>query len=218
MLKYKVKILEIDLILRNTIRLVCEKPEGYKYLPGQAASIWLPGILKPKPFTMTGIESDNFLEFIIRIYHDGGGFTVKLSQLKVGDYIEISKAWGKMFYKGDGVFIAGGCGITPFIAILRQMKNKKLLTKDTVLFYSCKSSLDVIHEKELKYYLGDNAIFTLTQESLGDYCYGRIDAKLIESKLDNFSKIFYLCGPNPFINEMKNFLKDKGVKEIVTEL
>jgi predicted ferric reductase len=37
--------------------------------------------------------------------------------------------FGAIEYKGEGVFIAGGAGVTPFIAILRQLQaDDKLLT------------------------------------------------------------------------------------------
>ncbi|MCB9359612.1 flavodoxin reductase [Candidatus Woesearchaeota archaeon] len=218
MIKHKVRILEFDEILRNTLRIVVTKPAGYDYKPGQAVSIWMPGIEKPKPFTMTSLPSDDHLEFIIRIYPNGGGFTMKMQQLKVGDELEITNAWGKMSFKGNGIFIAGGCGITPFIAILRELDRKEGVSDENLLFYSCKSNLDIINEKELKEYLGDNAVITLTREKIDNYKHGRIDAKMIEEKVDDFKRVFYLCGPMDFIKEMKDFLYSKGALEVVTEL
>jgi predicted ferric reductase len=43
-------------------------------------------------------------------------------KLKHGDELIIRDVWGAIEYKGEGVFIAGGAGVTPFIAILRQLQ------------------------------------------------------------------------------------------------
>jgi predicted ferric reductase len=43
----------------------------------------------------------------------------RIRKLKHGDELIIRDVWGAIEYKGEGVFIAGGAGVTPFIAILR---------------------------------------------------------------------------------------------------
>jgi predicted ferric reductase len=53
----------------------------------------------------------------------------RIRKLKHGDELIIRDVWGAIEYKGEGVFIAGGAGVTPFIAILRQLQaDDKLLT------------------------------------------------------------------------------------------
>jgi len=41
--------------------------------------------------------------------------------LKEGEELIIRDVWGAIAYKGEGYFIGGGAGITPFVAILRQL-------------------------------------------------------------------------------------------------
>ena len=48
-----------------------------------------------------------------------------ISKLKPGDDLIIRDVWGAISYKGEGVFIAGGAGVTPFISIFRDLKIKK---------------------------------------------------------------------------------------------
>src|SRR5215212_2264693 len=103
----------------------CEKPEGYHFIPGQATELsinkegWKD---EKRPFTFTSLNDDAYLEFTIKSYKDHDGVTNQLYQLKEGDEIIVRDVWGAIEYKGPGCFIAGGAGITPFIAILRQLK------------------------------------------------------------------------------------------------
>jgi predicted ferric reductase len=53
----------------------------------------------------------------------------RIRKLKHGDELIIRDVWGAIEYKGEGVFIAGGAGVTPFIAILHDYElMTKLLT------------------------------------------------------------------------------------------
>ena len=75
------------------------------------------------------------LEFVIKTYNDHLGVTNELSNLKRGDELVVRDVWGVIEYKGDGYFIAGGAGITPFIAILRQLQKDNKLKGNKLLFF-----------------------------------------------------------------------------------
>src|SRR4051812_29826259 len=133
-----VKILDIKKVTHNVKQFRLHKPEGYEFVPGQATEV---SINKPgwkderRPFTFTSLNDDAFLEFTIKIYNDHKGVTNELDSLKVGDEMIVHDVWGAISYQGPGCFIAGGAGITPFIAILRQLK-KKDLVEGNILFFS----------------------------------------------------------------------------------
>lgn len=79
---------------------------------------------KKRPFTFTSLNDNSFLEFTIKIYNDHEGVTKQLGLLKTGDKLLIDDVWGAIEYKGPGYFIAGAAGLTPFIAILRDLYQK----------------------------------------------------------------------------------------------
>ena len=65
------KVLSTELITRDVIRFVLEKPEGINFQPGQATrvSINKPGWEnKKRPFTFTSLPDDDHLEFVIKTY------------------------------------------------------------------------------------------------------------------------------------------------------
>lgn len=123
--QHVVKILSSEYVTHNVKRFTVEKPPGYKFKAGQATGV---SINKPewknekRPFTFTSLNSWKDLEFTIKIYREHNSVTKQLEKLQAGDELILRDVWGAINYKGKGVFIAGGAGITPFIAILRQLK------------------------------------------------------------------------------------------------
>jgi predicted ferric reductase len=96
-----------------------------------------------RPFTFTSLNSDDHLEFTIKSYTDHDGVTNQVAGLVAGDELILDEPWGAIAYKGAGYFIAGGAGITPFIAILRQLHKENKLAGNK-LFFSNKTAADII--------------------------------------------------------------------------
>jgi ferredoxin-NADP reductase len=213
-MKHIVKILSIKQITHDVKCFRFEKPEGYHFNPGQAtdASINQKGLEEElRPFTFTALNDEPYLEFTIKRYRDHQGITDKLHQLNPGDEIIIHDVWGAIEYKGAGYFIAGGAGITPFIAILRQL-HKENKTAGNTLFFSNKAEADIIYNEELKTMLGENAVFILTNESSSKYMNTRIDKKFIEKNITDFKKHFYVCGPDEMVKDITKNLQEAGAK------
>ena len=101
------------------------------------------------------------LEFTIKCYSDHEGVTRALHRLAAGAELLLSEPFGTISYQGPGVFLAGGAGITPFMAILRERARAADLDGNTLIF-SNKTPADVICEKELRHYLGGRCILTCT--------------------------------------------------------
>ncbi|QEG00483.1 Benzoate 1,2-dioxygenase electron transfer component [Stieleria maiorica] len=138
--------------------------------------------------------------------------------IEVNDRVIFSDPWGTIEFKGTGVFIAGGAGITPFIAILRKLEQDGQLEGNR-LFFSNKAREDVFLQGELFRMMGRAAVCTLTQEKHRDYEHGRIDKDWLQSRVDDYSQPFYVCGPPSMVDDLKSALKDLGaeVNSIVFE-
>src|SRR5699024_4924707 len=112
---------------------------------------------KRRAFTFTGLNEWPFLEFTIKIYKDHNGVTAKLDQLKKGASLIIHDSFGDITYKGSGIFIAGGAGVTPFIANLRQLKKDSKIDGNKLIF-SNQSADDIILKEEFESILGKDFI------------------------------------------------------------
>lgn len=189
------------------------KPEGFEFVPGQAVDLSLneDGWKENKhPFTFTCLPDDDFLEFTIKLYDNPEGLTNKLKSITPGAEFEISSAWGAIEYKGEGVFIAGGAGVTPFISIFRHLKQQHKLGNN-VLIFSNKTEADIILKDEFEAMLGKNFINVITNQPDTEYYNKRIDKTFLQKEIKDFNQQFYVCGPDEFTKVMLDDLKELGV-------
>jgi ferredoxin-NADP reductase len=82
--------------------------------------------------------------------------------------------------------------------------------EDNVLFFSNKTSADIIDEQELKTMLGENVEFVLTKESSGNYARGYIGEAFLKKRVKDFRRHFYICGPDPMIAALSATLQGLG--------
>ncbi|MDE3183503.1 MAG: flavodoxin reductase [Bacteroidota bacterium] len=210
--EYPVKILECSYINHDVKRFIVEKPEGYTFIPGQATvvSIDLPEWRNElRPFTFTSLNEWSYLEFTIKIYNDHHGVTEQLGKTNAGATLLLHDIFGTIQYKGPGVFIAAGAGVTPFIAILRDLYNRKIIAGNKLIL-SNKTSEDIIYGKELFGMLGPDFINVFTREGVIGFSERRIDRNYLVETIRDFSSNFYVCGPDEFVKDMTGYLLSLG--------
>lgn len=211
-MEHIIKIKAIEPVTHDVNRYRCEKPAGYHFTPGQATEV---SINKSgwegekRPFTFTSLNESPDLEFVIKSYHDHPGVTHQLSTLKRGDELIVGDVWGAIRYKGPGYFIAGGAGITPFIAIFRQLHKEKKIAGNC-LFYSNKTDRDIILQEELSAMLDRNVVYTTTDEPSKIHYSGFINERFLQEHIDDFRKHFYVCGPPKMVEALHNVLVKLG--------
>lgn len=209
-----VKILSAEYVTHDVRQFRLEKPAGFTFTPGQATELsinkdgWKD---RKNPFTFTCLTDAPYLEFTIKIYPERHGVTDQLSTLNTGDTLILREPWGAIEYKGPGYFIAGGAGITPFIAILRSLQRDGSLAGNK-LFYSNKTDHDIILADELKAMLEKNAHFTISRQKNSTYDQRRIDEAFLKAEVEDLSKNFYICGPDPMVLAITETLRKLGAK------
>ena len=210
-----VKILDIEEVTHDVKSFKVEKPKWYSFIPGQATevSINVEGLRNEKrPFTFTSLNSSDFLEFTIKIYSERNGITNELGKLKPGAELIIREVWGDISFKGDGVFIAGGAGITPFLSIFRDLHYRKKIGSNMLIFAN-KTKEDIILESELKWLLGDSFINILSGERSEGYAYGFITDEFLKTNIPALQINYYLCGPPPMMDAVLRQLANLGINQ-----
>ena len=210
-----VKIISIEHATHNVMHIKTEKPECISYLPGQAVDVAVNKLdweTKLRAFTFTSLPTEDYLEFFIKVYPEHNGVTDQIGALKGGDTLLIGDVFGDIQYKGEGIFIAGGAGITPFIAILKDLESKKNLG-DNKLIFANNTFNDIIANEFFKQLLGEHFINVLSKEEVEGYEHGYINNELIKAQIQNENIHFYLCGPPPMMDAVLKILKDLGIED-----
>jgi len=220
-MKHIVKIKSTDLITHDVLKIITDKPPHYNFTPGQATEV---SINKPEwkekknPFTFTCLPEDDFLEFNIKTYPEHKGATNELLKLRKEDELILHDVFGAISYMGEGVFIAGGAGITPFISIFRYLKSKNVIGENKLIFAN-KTKKDIILEQEFKDLLGRNFINILSDEKADGYASGQITENFLKANMVVSVKNVYVCGPPPMMEAIQKQLSKLEIPEsfIITE-
>lgn len=212
---HTVKILTIGHITRDALQIFTERPKGLVFTPGQAIDIsinkkgWENEI---RPFTFTSLPDDDYLQFTIKTYPSHKGVTNEILQLRKNDELILRDVFGAIEYKGEGYFIAGGAGITPFVSIFRYLRSKNAIG-DNKLIYANKTRDDIILKYEFHYFLGGNFINILSDEAAEGYAHGFITENFLKEHITDFKRNIYLCGPPPMMEAVEKILSGFNVDE-----
>jgi len=209
---HRLEIKSVSPVTHDVRRFTLERPQDYDFTPGQATDVaidkdgWRE---EQRPFTFTSLPDASDLEFTIKGYPSHDGVTEQLHELAAGDHLLIEDPWGTIEYKGKGTFIAGGAGVTPFIAILRQLHADDGLDGNRLIF-SNRQARDIILKDEFDRMRGLDVTYVLTDGSGADAHEGRIDRAFLEQRTDDFDQHFYVCGPDQMVEDINEALKSLG--------
>jgi ring-1,2-phenylacetyl-CoA epoxidase subunit PaaE len=171
-------------------------------------------------------DSDEFKVTVKEV--EGGSFSkIANNKLVSGDILEVYPPEGKFVLKTEeqiknyAGFVAGS-GITPVISIIKTVLKNEPQSK-FVLIYGNKSPEDTIFFKELLKLQTKHPDrlfieFVYSRKREENAHYGRIGKDIVNYIIRNKFKdhpfdAFYLCGPEPMINDVTDVLKNHGVKD-----
>jgi len=212
-MKHIVKIKSVQHITHDVLQIVTEKPQHYNFTPGQATEISInkEGWQNEKsPFTFTCVPENAYLEFTIKTYPLHKSITNELLQLKQNDELILHDIFGAIAYKNEGLFIAGGAGVTPFIAIIRYLLSINKIGENKLIFANKKED-DIIHVTEFENILGKNFINILSDEKVNGYAHGHITESFLKTYINGSKKNIYVCGPPPMMDSIEIQLANLNV-------
>ena len=218
----QLRIEKIEELTHDIRRLVLSGGD-LKFKPGQYVDIKIPGSEEVRSFSMANLPGDQ-LEFMIKIYPDGR-FSSLLSDggLKEGDEVEVTGPYGVFTLREKSerplVFIGGGAGMAPILALLRAMAESGS-EREAVYYYGARGPRDLFHLEELtaleerlanfrfvpalsdcgedEEWSGERGLITDVVNRLHEQL-GEVDA--------------YLCGPPPMVDAAIAMLDQSGVPE-----
>ncbi|MBF9035649.1 flavodoxin reductase [Rhodobacterales bacterium HKCCE2091] len=219
-MSYRLELQGIETVTHDTRHLRFVRPKDFTFEPGQAVELslcrdgWRD---EGRPFTMVSHPEDAMLDFVIKIYPEHDGETEQIATLEPGEEVELTDPFGAVTDHGPGTFIAGGAGITPFIALLRTRARKQALDGCRLIFAN-KAEEDIILREEWEEMEGLETVFVTDAEGDG-HPDGPVDRAFLEGRVDPSEGHFYICGPGGMVDAVRDDLKALGVPpdRIVTE-
>jgi ferredoxin-NADP reductase len=192
-------------------------PEPMSFLPGQHVLLRLTapdGYRAQRSYSIAsapGPDKAEELELAIERFDDGEVSPFMHDAAQVGDEIELGGPIGGHFNwspedGGPVLFIGGGSGVAPFMAMLRH--RAAIGSRVPVaLVFSARSREELLFFDELSKMAatgdGFNLMVTLTRQAGGhSFRAGRIDAPFIASILTAMKmavRQVFICGSNPFV-------------------
>lgn len=110
------------------------------------------------------------------------------------------------------LFLAGGSGITPVIAILRTLHRRGTMP-DVVLHYSSPSPERMIFRDELQRLADEQSAFTLCERHTDTEGMLDLAAELGDFCPDWREREVWACGPGPMLDAAEEFWESEGLRE-----
>src|SRR6204780_2834828 len=116
--------------------------------------IAIPGTDTTRSFSMANTTSrqSGLLEFDIKVYPDGQFSRFLAEELAEGDRLDLTGPFGVFTLRegdADLVFIGGGAGLAPLLALLRTMAERGI-DRTATFFYGAPTRSDLCFETELR--------------------------------------------------------------------
>ncbi len=191
------------------------------YKPGQFMIINLKRngkVSESHPFTISSSPTSGNLSISVK---SSGDFTATIKDTKTSDIAFIDAPYGRFsFLNHDNdnlVFIAGGIGITPFISMLRYIRDKKL-NRNVTLIWANKTEDDIAFRAELEKMTSEmpslKVIHVMSKQDDWQGEKGYVDAEKIKGLVENVSgSEFFICGPPIMMTLVEKDLIGLGVSK-----
>jgi len=221
------EVVSIEAVTHDLRHLVLRliEPAEITFFPGQYVDIAVPGTEVTRSFSManTSSKEDGRLEFVIKVYPDGIFSSFLDTRLAVGDRLDLTGPFGVFTLRDapekDIVFVGGGAGLAPILALLRSMAERGI-DRRAVFYYGARGRRDLCFVEELRALEEKMGNFrfvpALSEPADGDGWDGEIG--LITDVVRRHERDLqrahaYLCGPPPMVEAAMPLLAELGVPE-----
>jgi propane monooxygenase reductase subunit len=221
------EVVQIEHVTHDLRHLVLRliEPAELTFFPGQYVDIKVPGTEITRSFSManTSSKENGRLEFIIKVYPDGVFSSFLDERLNVGDRLELTGPYGVFTLREatdeDIVFVGGGAGLAPILALLRSMAERGI-NRRGAFYYGARTARDLCFVDEIKALeekLPDFQFIPALSEPGDDESWagevGFITDVVKRYETDLKRAHAYLCGPPPMVEAAMPLLAQLGVPE-----
>ncbi len=221
------EVVSIDPVTHDLRHLVLRliEPAEITFFPGQYVDVAVPGTEATRSFSMANTSSreGGRLEFVIKVYPDGLFSSFLDTRLAVGDRLDLTGPFGvftlREGHDTDIVFVGGGAGLAPILALLRSMAERGI-DRRAVFYYGARRRRDLCFSDELKALEEKLPNFryipALSEPEDGDDWDGEVGliTDVVKRHENDLRRAHaYLCGPPPMVEAAMPLLAQLGVPD-----
>ncbi|UFZ08155.1 2Fe-2S iron-sulfur cluster binding domain-containing protein [Bradyrhizobium ontarionense] len=219
------RCVEQQAILRDVVDLApevrqfsFETIEPIDFRPGQYAILQL-GVDLRRSYSMCNLPGSNVLQFIAKRYDDGKGSNV-LAGLSPGARITIELPFGTCTLRrkpGRKVFVAGGTGVAPILAMMREAAEAQLDFGSPVdVIYGARTPADLAADDMLEAAIArvPQARYLAVVENAPSgwpHAAGFVTDAIRTTIADPTAAEFYVAGPPVMVGAVKSLLRSADV-------
>jgi ferredoxin-NADP reductase len=198
--------------IQRSVQLRLDVHDRIDHLPGQHYVVRLTaedGYTAQRSYSVASAPSDPLVELFIERLDDGEVSTYLADVVEPGDELEVRGPIGGWFVwdgQTPALLVAGGSGVVPFIAMLRQARDigRPDLLRIAV---SSRTLAELPYADEL---VEAGTLIVLTREAHGSRPAGRLAAAEL-APLWEPGQTVYVCGSASFAEAASQLLVDMGV-------
>ena len=197
--------------------LQLEPGAALSFLPGQYVHVGVPGTGQSRTYSFSSMPNDGKVEFLVRNIPGGLMSSWLSEQAAPGAAVTMIGPIGSFYLRDISrplVFLAGGTGLAPFLAMLEEIRRTGSQQPITMV-YGVTHDADLVEMDKLEAFARDIPGLTLaTCVASPDSQYpakGYVTHHLPDSALHGGNVDIYLCGPPPMVDAVRNWLAGKGI-------
>lgn len=215
----KAKISEIENISESSILLTLEGESIKKldFLPGQYANLFTPARKEKRAYSFSSLVSGDRVSFLIRNVPNGKMSRYLTGSAQVGDVIEFQAPFGGFYLRKIErplLFIAGGTGLAPFLAMLESAEKNQVRTPIHLL-YGVTKDVDLVGVEQLDGFKTRLINFSYTScvydTELDNVNRGLVTDYLVPELFHDGNVDVYLCGPPGMVGAVEEYVKNKDL-------
>lgn len=201
------------------LKLQASDNSSFEFLPGQYVNIEVPGTALTRSYSFSSQPGTTEGEFLIKLV-PGGLMSSYLKDLATeGTELNIVTPLGSFYLRDvqrELIFIAGGTGIAPFMAMLEKLKAENNTTP-VHLFYGATTGENVVELERLKAFseIMPLKIFTCTSDEVAEgHDKGFVTQWINKDILGETAYDIYICGPNAMVEAVKSTLQKEDINHV----
>ncbi|NIC07217.1 benzoate 1,2-dioxygenase electron transfer component BenC [Billgrantia bachuensis] len=213
------RVAEVSRLSEDSFELVVDldEGEGLTFLPGQYVNIQVPGSDETRSYSFSSLPGERRASFLIRNVPDGLMSGYLTGTAKPEDALTLTGPMGSFYLREverPVLMLAGGTGLAPFLAMLRQLQERGC-DQPVRLLYGVNIDDHLVKLDELDAFveaLPDFAYTTVVADAASEHPRkGYVTHHMAPELLHDGAVDVYLCGPPPMVDAVLTHFREQGI-------